>query len=967
MAGPDTPVFKTRRWIWPAAACGITGVALYVTRGVLDQTVTPDGIVRFAMLPPWQALAGFICLAAMVLVAINHLNAPRRTTTGTTRPRLGELVLPLLLLIVLLLPYLPLLPDWLPVLQILAGPLGAIVWLSVAALQVWVLWQSGLLTARFIERWSVTAITMAVFVAASAAAGVAASRLTSTALFPSGDEPHYLVIAQSLWRDGDLKIQNNHERGDYREYYPDDLEPHYLTRGRDGEIYSIHPIGLSVLLAPIYALGGYNGSVWAIILMGAAATAIAWRWTVATSNAPGAATFAWAAIALSAPYMFNTFTIYPEIPAGLAVMFALWTAFQATERTGLLRWIVAGLAIASLPWLSTKYAPMSAALFLVAVFRLRPLNLARGAEFNGELNVARGAEFNDRRRAMKIAVITAIYAISLIGWFAFFYAIWGTPLPMAPYGSMVQTTPLNLRFGAPGLLFDQEYGLFAYAPVYVLAATGLYQMWRADGELRRQAIEITVIFIALLATVGAFAIWWGGTSAPARPIASGLPLLMLPIAIAFRSAPIASPRRAAQHLLLWISIGIALTLAISENGLLIANGRDGTSALLDYWSPRWELWTIAPTFVAPQWTLRAWIRTAWWLVIASAAAWTLMKARATRAGTSALIAFGTLTAALITVAITTPLLPSGPPVPKIDLGARSRLVALDGFDARARPESVTYNPLRTGAAADVLPELALGVKPMQRTDRQPVRVIHNGRFSLPAGTYTIAVQFGDRPLDRPYPLSLQIGRNGPPLETWQLQPKPGELWQTKLWLPLDASFVGLRGPAELERDVDAITITPGAIVNAGDRPNVPVVLAAAAYPVASVFFHDEKMYPEATGFWTMGGRASQVTIAVPPDHASSPMTLQIHGGATPNVATISTFGWQQRIELTPGQAADVQLPMFPSGVVPLTIDAESGFYPRDIDPSSTDRRFLGIWVEVKSTPTAATVNANRSASTTQAQ
>ena len=80
---------------------------------------------------------------------------------------------------------------------------------------------------------------------------------------------------------------------------------------------------------------------------------------------------------------------------------------------------------------------------------------------------------------------------SLAAWFAFFYAIWGTPLPMAPYGSLVQTTPLNLRFGAPGLLFDQEYGLLAYAPVYILAATGLYQMWRSGGELRRQAIEIT--------------------------------------------------------------------------------------------------------------------------------------------------------------------------------------------------------------------------------------------------------------------------------------------------------------------------------------------------------------------------------------------------------------------------------------------------------------------------------------------
>jgi hypothetical protein len=220
------------------------------------------------------------------------------------------------------------------------------VWLSVAALQVWVLWQSRLITARSIERWSLRSVSIAIFVATAAVAGLAAERLTGTALFPSGDEPHYLVIAQSLWRDHDLRIENNHQRGDYREYFTSDLEPHYLTRGRDGEIYSIHPIGISIVLAPIYALAGYKGSVWSLILMGALAASIAWRWTVRTLNAPGAATFAWAAIAFSAPFMFNTFTVYPEIAAALAVMFALSTTVKTdTERSGLLPCLAVGFAI----------------------------------------------------------------------------------------------------------------------------------------------------------------------------------------------------------------------------------------------------------------------------------------------------------------------------------------------------------------------------------------------------------------------------------------------------------------------------------------------------------------------------------------------------------------------------------------------------------------------------------------------
>ena len=906
----------------PMAACAVTGLALYVTRGVLDQTVTATGVVRFAMLPPWQALLGFIGLAALWLVGIDHLNAPRGTTTAA-RPRLRELVLPLFALIVLLLPFLPVLPDRWPALQALAGPLGALVWLSVAALQVWVLWQSRLITARAIESWTLSRITIAIVVASMLAAGLAAMRLTSTALFPSGDEPHYLVIAQSLWRDGDLKIENNHERGDYREYYEPDLEPHYLTRGTDGEIYSVHPIGISALLTPIYGLGGYRAVLAVLMLMAAIALAIAWRWTIATLNAAGAATFAWAAIALTAPYLLNSFTVYPEIAAGLAVMVAFVLTLR--DRPGLGPWIAAGAAIALLPWLSTKYAPMSAALLLIGIYRLRkkePASFLRNA---------------------KVWTMVAIYAISLAGWFTFFYAYWGTPLPMAPYGSMTQTSPLTLRAGAPGLLFDQEYGLLALAPVYILAATGLVQMWR--GELKQRAVEIAVVFLALLGTVGAFGVWWGGTAAPGRPIVSGLPLLMLPIAAAFRAAPAGSARRAAHHLLLWISIGIAITLTVAEDGLLINNARDGTSALLGFWSPRWELWTLAPTFVGQPWTIGT-LQAIWWLAVAFAAAFVLARVRATRAGTSALIAAGTLAAALIAIAMTMPLLPAEPPLPRVDLGARSRLTALDGFDARVRPASMIYDPLRRGAAVEVVPQLTLGVRPLQRTDKQPVRVIHNGRFSLPAGTYTIGVQFNDRAGEREWPLALQVGRVGPPLQSWTIQAQPRQLWTTTLWLPVNASFVGLRGPTEMERAIDAITITPTDVVNAGARPIVPTVFAAAAYGDVSVFFHDERMYPEAAGFWMLGRRTSQITVAVPPDR-TTPVVLRIHSGGKANVATFTTLDWERDYSLVPGQAAEVELPMVHGSVIPITVHVDDGFSPREIDPSSNDPRFLGIFVEVQ--------------------
>ncbi len=913
-------------FLWPTIACAITGAALYVTRGVLDQTATPAGVVRFALLPPWQALLGFTCLAALVLLGIDHLNAPRGTTTNR-RPRLGELVLPLAALALLIVPFLPAVPDRWPLFQALAGPARAIVWMSVAGLQVWTLWQGRLLTPRWLERWSLWRVTAAIWIATAALATVAGARLTGTALFPSGDEPHYLVIAQSLWRDGDFKIENNHLRGDYKEYYALDLEPHYLTRGADEEIYSIHPVGLPILLAPVYAAGGYRAVVALLILLAATAAAVTWRWTLGRLNAPGAATFAWAAIAATAPFLFNTFTVYPEIVAALAVMTALVLTVEADPRQSTVtRWLVVGFACACLPWLSTKYAPMSAALVLVAAGRLGqndPASLARNP------------------RAWAVA---APYAVSLLAWFAFFYLIWGVPLPMAPYGALVQTSPLNLFFGAPGLFFDQEYGLLAVAPVYVLAVTGLVQMWRNGGEMKRLAIEIALVFGALLVTVAAFRIWWGGSAAPARPLASGLLLLALPIATAFRSAPAGSARRAGQHLLLLISVGIALTLALAQGGLLINNGRDGTSALLEFWSPRWALWALAPTFILHDPRI-AWAQSLVWIAVAAAAGWFLARPRTTTPGMAALLAIATLSAALLIVAMVMPWLPQGEGTRAVNLAARHRLASLDGFDARVRPAAVIFDPLRKVNAAAVLPQLRLGVTPGLRFDPQPVRVLHNGRFSLPAGTYAIEVTFGDQATLQAAPLSLQVGRIGPPLRTWTVEPAPGTTWRTELRLALDASFVGLRGSADLERAITAIMITPTAVVDVGARPLVPLVLAAAAYGEVVCYFHDEQMYPEPSGFWTTGERSADVTIAAPPGR-TAPVVLRIHSGSQANRAVITTFGWRREVALVPGEAVEVELPVVAGGVVPLTIATDRGFSPRQFDPASNDPRFLGIWVEI---------------------
>ena len=135
---------------------------------------------------------------------------------------------------------------------------------------------------------------------------------------PAGDEPHYLVITQSLLKDGDLRIENNHRQRDYRAYLEGDIPPDFRVRGRNREIYSIHAPGVSVLVAPAFAAAGYDGVVVFLLILSGITGALAWHLAFLLTGRMDAAWFGWASVAFSATFLFHTFTVYPDGPGALA-------------------------------------------------------------------------------------------------------------------------------------------------------------------------------------------------------------------------------------------------------------------------------------------------------------------------------------------------------------------------------------------------------------------------------------------------------------------------------------------------------------------------------------------------------------------------------------------------------------------------------------------------------------------------
>jgi hypothetical protein len=317
----------------------------------------------------------------------------------------------------------------------------------------------------------------------------------------SGDEPHYLLMAQSLWREGDLDLRDNLEREDWSEYTPGPLAPHYGAPRRDGRPYPAHSPGLPLLLAPIYALGGRRACAAAIGLAAAALTVVVRALALRAGAPADAALVAWA-VAAGPPVFFYSFHIYTEVPCALAIAAALCLLTSNPRGVGAAS---AGLLAGTLPWLHVKMIPAALALGAVALARLR-----------GRALIAFGAG---------AASMAAAYL-------AYWHHVFGTPNPLATYGG-VPSGLSGLRWRAlAGLALDRSFGLLPYAPVFLLALGGLGLLAR-----RRDGWPLVAVGALTLAPVLPWRMWWGGQSPPGRFLVPLVPTLAVAVALAAARRP----------------------------------------------------------------------------------------------------------------------------------------------------------------------------------------------------------------------------------------------------------------------------------------------------------------------------------------------------------------------------------------------------------------------------------------------
>ena len=239
-------------------------------------------------------------------------------------------------------------------------------------------------------------------------------------------------------------------------------------------------------------------------------------------------------------------------------------------------WIWRGTCLAALPWLHTKFVVLLAALTVFLLVRLR-------------------------YRLRDAAAFLLPIVLSSAAWIGFFYVVYGTPDPTAPYGASADLSVrfANLPRSLLGLLLDQKFGLLVYSPVYVAAGAGAWFLFRDRGR-RGLGLALLLTAVLFVASTSRYYMWWGGTKAPARFLVPALPLVAPMIAAALARVR-SDGSRATVAVFLGFSLIVAALGVFWPQRLLLSSEAHGIARLLDVIQGSAPAALALPTFTEADW------------------------------------------------------------------------------------------------------------------------------------------------------------------------------------------------------------------------------------------------------------------------------------------------------------------------------------------------------------------------------
>ena len=146
---------------------------------------------------------------------------------------------------------------------------------------------------------------------------------------------------------------------------------HFLNRGKDGEIYSLHAPGLPLIVAPGVRAGtAIEGSIAELVVIAAAASALVWLIAFRVTGDAAASWFGWAAVTMSVPFFFHATATVSRRPRRGSARGGAAAIGRCSRAEATAAWLAIGAALAILPWLHTRYAILAVSAALAIVSRI---------------------------------------------------------------------------------------------------------------------------------------------------------------------------------------------------------------------------------------------------------------------------------------------------------------------------------------------------------------------------------------------------------------------------------------------------------------------------------------------------------------------------------------------------------------------------------------------------------------------
>ena len=325
-----------------------------------------------------------------------------------------------------------------------------------------------------------------------------------------GDEPHYLIITQSIVKDKDLNVANQYYENQYQEFLGNFRIGIHGFFGKKGKnhIYSMHLPGISFTLTPIYALKLSPKLLFIIIrsylgIFGSLFLIVFYLLSLKIFKRENLVLFITIVLGLTTPVFFHSIHIFPEVQVSLFIITAIYLSLFKENRSNF-DLLLSGFLFGIVVFWGVKYSTFMF-LYVGGIFIYYLI-----------------------KKQYKFAFLLTIFPLFFEGLFLFYlYNAYGNFSPMSVYMNedqkknfmyvVLHQITLKMRIEALfDYFFDQRDGLLLYNPFYIFSFTGfLIALKNYKKYLRLLLISIpAIIFILSYAALT----HRGGHCPQARPL-----------------------------------------------------------------------------------------------------------------------------------------------------------------------------------------------------------------------------------------------------------------------------------------------------------------------------------------------------------------------------------------------------------------------------------------------------------------